>query len=854
MVENIKFRLEEFKKFYDLLMQSAPAKYIPWFFPCEIKGKNPSPAAILKKDPLSKGSWHSQAARLTKEEALSLIKQGYNIGIAAREDDSLIIGDIDNPDFLKQMPKETLTTISRKRAGGHFFGWDKDGSAKINLPTDNGEMRCCNQYVLAPGSYVPFNLKSKKDKAAIEKLPQEAREDEFLGYYSVNEATSPKSLAFSDLPEFFKEKEKENIDFDSKIKNQEEIAVFGTGGKYTELFKLKVADIIGKIPAKKRVGHPLHESDTDANFSLSKDGSLGHCWRHMVSLNAIQFLCVKAGYMKCEDAGTPHKHRGYSKIKGDKKALEIAYKEAVRMGVIKEYKKESNDFLIYNENGKPIGISIDGVVDYLLEKYNFKTIFHTKSETIYFYRDGLWAKEGRAKIKTEVEKLLGTWSKNNVVNEILEKIKRKTEIRGEEFNKIPEGFICIENGILDLRKQELLDHSPDYYFKNKIPLFYNPKAKCPNIKKFFDEILYKENVPLIEEWFGFNLYNKYFKKKALILFGERDTGKTVLVGLLTNFVGEKNKVGLSLQKITFNKSFDLLCLKDKYSNIHDDLSSKDLTDVGGFKIATGGGYITGEEKFGDHIDFLTFAKHTFATNKIPPVKDINDDAYFSRWMPVAFDNIIPEKDQDEFLISKITTPQELSGLLNLALKGLKRLLENKKFSFYKSVEEVKEIMQRSSHPLSAFAQDCLKQKNGEKIIKNDLFAVYTKWCEEKKIARMSKEQIGRQLERFVPYILAQHSGKNRIWENVVFSALGDDLLKKVLENRQKHKGINTSNTLLKIMSGYSKKERKKEENNENKIIHIIKKEPLEVLGKTNEKKDKIDFSKSGINEILEAKK
>jgi len=43
-------------------------------------------------------------------------------------------------------------------------------------------------------------------------------------------------------------------------------------GKYTELFKLKVSDIIGLTPSNKRTGHPLHPSDTDANFSLSKDG------------------------------------------------------------------------------------------------------------------------------------------------------------------------------------------------------------------------------------------------------------------------------------------------------------------------------------------------------------------------------------------------------------------------------------------------------------------------------------------------------------------------------------------------------------------------------------------------------
>ena len=336
-------QIKEFTKFYHFLMKNTLENYKPWFFPCEPKGKNPSPSAILKIDASSKGSWHHESARLNFEQCIEHIKLGYNIGISAREGDPLIIGDIDEVKYLNQLPEDTLTVTSRKRGGAHFFGWDKDRSAKINLPTDSGEMRSNNQYVLAPGSYVPFDLTSKKDKKAFDNLPIEAREDKLIGYYTVREGIQPKGLTFNDLPKFFKDKEMENIEVEAKIKQADEKKEFHGEGKYTDLLKLKVSDIVGLIPSNKRQGHPLHESDTDANFSLSKDGSLGHCWRHLVSLNAVQYLCVKCGYAKCEDAGTPHKGRGFSKIKGDKKALAEAYKEAVKMGLIKEQDKEKKD-------------------------------------------------------------------------------------------------------------------------------------------------------------------------------------------------------------------------------------------------------------------------------------------------------------------------------------------------------------------------------------------------------------------------------------------------------------------------------------------------------------------------------
>lgn len=330
---NTEFRIKQFRKFHHFLVKDSPEGYLPWIFTCAKEGKNP----------LVGVSWHDEKARLSKEQAIEKIKLGYNLGISAREGDPLIIGDIDEAEYMDQLPTDTLTSTSRKRSGGHFFGWDKDGTAKINLPSDYGEMRSNNQYVLAPGSYVPFNLESEKDKKAFDSLPKEAREDEFMGYYTVRNAEELKQIAFSDLPEFFKQKESENIEIESEIKQRDELKEFKGEGKYSQLFNLKVSDIIGKIPSSKRKGHPLHESDTDANFSLSKDGCLGHCWRHLGSLNSVQYLCVKVGYSKCEDAGTPHKGRGLSKIKGDKKALEVAYQEALKMGLIEEYKEKEEE-------------------------------------------------------------------------------------------------------------------------------------------------------------------------------------------------------------------------------------------------------------------------------------------------------------------------------------------------------------------------------------------------------------------------------------------------------------------------------------------------------------------------------
>jgi len=447
------------------------------------------------------------------------------------------------------------------------------------------------------------------------------------------------------------------------------------------------------------------------------------------------------------------------------------------------------EFLIitYNDKGdvKSKKVDVDKLTDFIMNKFTFKTIYQTKTEEIFVYDGGIYLKNGRKIIQTQVEKILKEYSTNHYVREVEEKIKRLSAIDKEEFEEIPEELICLENGVLNLKTERLEPHNPKYYFKTKFLIEYNPKANCPKIKKFFQDILYEEDIPIMQEWFGFNLYKKYFIKKATILFGKKDTGKTILLNLLMTFINKKNTSGISLQRISSGDKFALSSLKNKFANVFDDLSSKDLTDQGGFKIATGGGFITAEYKFGDSFQFLNYAKHIFATNKIPPVEDIDDGAYYDRWLPIPFDNQFEKKDQDKFLLDKLTTKKELSGLLNFALKGLKRLLKNGVFSCKKNSEEIKEIMERHSNSLSAFAQDVLIEKQGNKISKDDMYNMYSIYVKDENLSRLSKSQLGRRLPKYVPYILAKID-KIRFWENVDITDL--------------HININTFNALQKIYS------------------------------------------------------
>ncbi len=331
------FRTKQFTKFHNALMSNAPKDYRPGYFPVISNDKFPDGAEIAKKagkkssccnEPFvyykfnksflkacricktKKGSWKLSHAILSFEEAVEWIKKGGNIAINGT--DGLINMDIDDPKYVHLLPK-TLSTISRSRTGKHGFFW-KDPKCKIlpvNIPTDYGELRADFQYVLAPGSYVPSESK-----------------DELSGFYTVENEQPPSTISFEQLPQFFKDNYNKTNETSVEIKNNP----IKLNQKHSALFDLKITDVVST--SKHRDSHPLHGSDTGTNFSITND--LANCWRHNVTLNALQFLVVKSNYMNCQDAGTGHKRggAGASSVKGDDGAIFHAWKEAKQSNLI----------------------------------------------------------------------------------------------------------------------------------------------------------------------------------------------------------------------------------------------------------------------------------------------------------------------------------------------------------------------------------------------------------------------------------------------------------------------------------------------------------------------------------------
>lgn len=403
------------------------------------------------------------------------------------------------------------------------------------------------------------------------------------------------------------------------------------------------------------------------------------------------------------------------------------------------------------------------IAKFLISQHHIKTTDERVPEA-YIYKNGIYVLGGNI-LGAEIQKILGDVCNTQGKKEIISKIKDLTLTNRDVFS-VNENLINLNNGVYDLENNKLIDHDPNLPFLTSIPITFDPSKDCPKIKAFLGEILPPEYVTIIQEWAGYALYRRYPIKKAIIFVGERDSGKSTTLGLFISLVGEKNISGMSLQRIATDK-FATSQLHNKHLNIFDDLSIKDIKDNGAFKIATGGSYLGGEYKFGNHFQFKNHSKLTFACNKIPSVADTTDDAYFNRWIIIPFNQQINKPNPR--ILDEMTTSEELSGFLNFALEGLQRILRNGAFSYKKDPDEIKMEMLKSGSPIGSFAFDCLEQGDLENWIdKEAMHTAFLDYVRTNELPATTKSDFGKKLPKYATYISDSKKQNNTGWRSVRF--------------------------------------------------------------------------------------
>ena len=434
------------------------------------------------------------------------------------------------------------------------------------------------------------------------------------------------------------------------------------------------------------------------------------------------------------------------------------------------------------------------MVSQILAREHIHTIRADNAESeMWIYSEGIYVPQAKTFIKEFIRKVLGEVFTTTFTNQVIAKIEIDTYIEQDKFFMEEDWrLVPVKNGILDIRNLEnigletqtfpLLPFSPRYKFFSKIPAEYNREKDCPAIKKFFSEILEEADVNVIQELNGFLIVRSYFLKKAVMFLGDGDNGKSILLSLEKTFVGIDNCSAIPLQRLD-EDNFCLSELHGKLANICPDLSHEALKNSSNFRSVTGKDMISAARKFLSDIKFVNYAKMLFSANKLPRPYETDISAFFNRWiiittpyrfLPQKEIETIPENERENIkvadpdIMEKLTTEDELSGLLNYALAGLQRLMQKKDFSYSKSSEDVKNLWIRKADSLSAFLMDeieCSDDTYDEIVAKSDFRQNYGAYCRKHKLQIFGDKHISFVLETTFGVGEAQIE-KVRVWKGI----------------------------------------------------------------------------------------
>lgn len=308
-----------------------------------------------------------------------------------------------------------------------------------------------------------------------------------------------------------------------------------------------------------------------------------------------------------------------------------------------------------------------GLSDHLVKKYN---ILSTNAYS-YLYEDGFYRPLHRLEMQSLILEATGEHLKPGHLDNFVKMVLTKS-FNKEDLLRPTDGLINLANGILDLKKNKLIPHSRDYFFKYKLPHKYDPKAECPKFKQFLEYIFEDdpECIDVTGELFGYCLLGgPQFLHKSFVLYGSGRNGKSTWLDILYALLGEKNVASVSLANLV--KPFSVVNLDGKLANIVEE-TPNDKINAEAFKTATSGGSLTASHKGKPEYEIRCNARFLFATNKMPNFSEttvgLKERLYFLR-----FGKFIPEGQRDHGLKPYIIQ-NEMSGIINLALAGLRDLM------------------------------------------------------------------------------------------------------------------------------------------------------------------------------------
>ncbi|MGX6990218.1 DNA primase family protein [Pseudolactococcus reticulitermitis] len=401
----------------------------------------------------------------------------------------------------------------------------------------------------------------------------------------------------------------------------------------------------------------------------------------------------------------------------DKIALgeaESDFDEYVDTEVIDE---DDQSWLQYSQNGSPI-------IDYnTLAKRITKEIpiFYNDTEFAYYDRKrGMWRSNGENFIESYTGRVkLKKLTRRNHLGETMKNIKTESHVAGKMPEK-PQNLIVLKNGIYDIHTGKYSPgFDPDLYARSCHPIEYDPDADCPIFDGYLDVVV-GENKATIYEWIGFLFYGIYNFQKILFLYGSGGTGKSTLIRIMQDMIGDEATSAVSLEAL-IKEPHAMPVLFGKTANFDADAKPEFLKDGSLLKKLTGDDPIYANPKNEKQFWFRNFAKLTFSMNSMPAMTD-HSGGLARRAMIIKMDVKVTAAMMKEFPLEVIL--QETPGIFNKAMQYFREALKRGTFTETDSMKAELQDWLEGNDTVAMFIKEATETVLDSYTEAADLFSAY----------------------------------------------------------------------------------------------------------------------------------
>lgn len=302
------------------------------------------------------------------------------------------------------------------------------------------------------------------------------------------------------------------------------------------------------------------------------------------------------------------------------------------------------------------------------------------------------------------------------------------------------GTLVVQGG-----KYKLEPFNPCDFMRYKLNVDYDTEAYCPQFQTFLDEVLPDQKSQMVlAEYLGYVFTKNLKLEKCLVLFGSGANGKGVVYEIVMAILNDLYISSYTLTNLCDQKGYHRAALGGKLLNYSSELGGKNC-DPDIIKKLISNEPIDAREPFGKAFELKNYCKFMFNANTLPCNME-HSHAYFRRFMFVEFDITVPEEKRNPDLANQIIET-ELSGIFNWILKGLDRVITQRKFTMAPKIEATSQRIQKESNSVAVFMDDigCVKSTN-TKIPLKSLSNQYNEYCKENNYRAVSNVELSRRLK------------------------------------------------------------------------------------------------------------